>query len=151
MRPSILTIAVCLLFCLLPSCKSDEGGSSGPGLNIAGFWSGYRTPDGGAALRVNVVFKLSGDPKEGSVFASVRFPTVFGFRPTCPEKVFNWAATLEGNEMDGKWHAPAQRERYLVEVEFPDDNTAIGTYEVLETPGSCAGETGTIELDRWIE
>lgn len=156
MRARPLTSFVFLLFgCSVFLACQGESGSSQADLDIKGFWFGTATPDGGAARNVNVTFNGIGDPEDGDFTAEIRFPQTLGRRRGCPARDYEMVGTLDGSEIDGKWNGTQGFEFRDVFIEFIDNDTAVGTYLVTESASlqgpSCPGETGTWQLERFIE
>ncbi len=156
MRVSRQTLAVlaCLPCLLLSSCQG-ESGSSKNSMSLDGFWASTSTPTAGSPeRRINITFSVFGDPEDGNYTASVRFPQTIGARRGCPAREFQLVGTLDGERLEGKLLGIKLFENRDFAVDFTDNDTGIGTYEVTKSGApngdTCTGETGTLILNRFI-
>ncbi len=156
MRVSRQTLAVlaCLPGLLLSSCQG-ESGSSKNSMSLEGFWPSTSTPTAGSPdSTMNIVFTVFGDPEDGNYTASVRFPQTVGARRGCPAREFQLVGTLDGERLEGRLLGNRLFEDRDFAVDFTDNDTGIGTYEVTKSGSprgdTCTGETGTLIFTRYI-
>lgn len=158
MHALLPTVALLSLFVLL-GCNSDNSGSSSaPDFNLAGFWEGTLTPeDGSTPDRFRATFKSEGaSPDDGSIsadfqFCRTAFVGTFCFsRPLrCPEAAPVLAGSLEGSRLTGNLRGN-RLDWAVLDIDFSDGDTGLGTYEYVESAGTCLGEVGVISITRRV-
>lgn len=173
MHSRLVPLLMVLLSFLL-SCQGQSGSSDGPSYSVAGRWNGAMASDDGEGNNrpFFVVFEVGEPLEEGAVLgrhlacqvldglfcerSSNPRQTENPFTPNnCPGKpVFQWRGELVGADMTAITRN-SSNETIELEIEFVDENTAVGTYEYVAagtvgTARECLGETGTITLERFL-